>query len=273
MASGSRSKKLPQLADYVRAQPAIPSMSGWEAFGCLSSLGLVAAGIWMIRSGNPGWGWGTVAFGFPGMPIMGSWLSKHFGRPRTEDQVRTQEARQVIQKLRGYLDGGRLHRHLEPVAAALLEQGARNWCRIRETLGGDAWTDPQLPQHWKDIRSQSLSAADRAMEDQILLLRSSIKSQPRADDWQIAFTEFLNELLGRPSEAEDVRFPVEFEPAREIGSKLGRLASEVEEASKRLLTDGFAQNKYSSGRSIDAVLGELRAIQEAESELGQETRG
>lgn len=271
--AGSRSKKLPNLSEYVRAAPTRPSFDGVWGIGCLAMCAsLVSAFVFRDSLGL--WGIiGLVALAFPILPVIFHEIEKRKMEPKNELEKRSQEASELIQRFKGYLDGGRLHRHLEPVAAAVLEQSARNWIRVRDAVQGEVWAHPQLPQHWKDIRDQSLKAANGAMEDIILLLRTSVKTQPKAEDWQVAFTEFFDELLGRDRPPEDTRIPPEFEPAVEIGQKLARLANEVEEASRRLHRDEFVKTQYTSSQSIDVILGELHAINEAETELQQDVRG
>jgi len=58
---------------------------------------------------------------------------------------RNEELNEVLKRLRGYLDSGKLHRYLEPVAAALLEESAKNWKRVQEALKGPAWAQASLP--------------------------------------------------------------------------------------------------------------------------------
>jgi|CXWL01.1.fsa_nt_gi hypothetical protein len=267
--AGRKSKRLPLFGEFVRQSKhahGVDDVEGWVS--ALVLAGTIGAGWFAWRYT----GWYTiplaVIFGAPTVAWLATSISNRIHKRSELELERLNKLKPLMRSLKGYLDSSRLHRHIQPIAAALFEECARNWQRIQESLNGPAWTQSNLPQHWKNVKYQSLQASELAMEDVVLLLQTSIVSQPKNEEWQTVFADFLRGLMGQEPTASDVdHFPAEYEAAREVAWKLQRLANEVESATKRLLLDEGVRKQFSSGDSLDLVLSELRAIQEAENEL------
>lgn len=267
--AGRKSKKLPLFGEFVQHSKHSQGVDDVEGMaGGISMMGMVAVGwfAWQFT------GWWTIPLVVVTCGPIVAWLvtaiSNRVHKRSDAELERLKKLKPLMKNLKGFLDSSRLHRHIQPVAAALFEECARNWQRIQEAANGPAWSQSNLPQHWKGVRDQSLLASELAMEDVVLLLQTSIVSQPKNEEWQTVFTDFLQGLIGQEPSAPDVdHFPAEYEAAREVAWKLQRLANEVEGATKRLLLDEGVRKQFSSGESLDMVLSELRAIQEAETEL------
>jgi hypothetical protein len=201
--------------------------------------------------------------------LIGVWI-RHISRPRTEEEERRREAHEAILFMNNALKTGKLHRRVDRAAGLLLEECARHWQRVQDALSGAFWEDRDLPAHWKQIRDQSLSAANRAMDDIIVMLRPVLESRQHQTSAQEFIGDILESFFNVDTSAPIEPLPAVYLPARDIAQKLVQLADEVEETSHRAASDASFREHYSSTTQIDQVLSELRAIKQAETELHQE---
>lgn len=166
----------------------------------------------------------------------------------------------------------RLHRDLAPTAAALLEEGARQWARIARALSTAFWQDEELADHWKTIRDHAAAGSDRAMLELLLLLQTSFRPNSGPQGWQAAVIDVVESFGGTVEiERGDDLLPVTFDQARELLAMMAELADEVERSSRELISSGVeaADDKLRSRLAIGQTLQELRAVREAEDELRQ----
>ena len=197
------------------------------------------------------------------------WVN-HLSRPRNEEEERRQEAHEAILFMNTALTKGKLHRRIDKAVGLLLEECARQWLRVHDAVSGTFWEDKNLPMHWKHVRDQSKSAANRAMDDLIVMLKPVLEARQQQTSTQEFIGDVLETFLNVPSEGPLEPIPAAFLPARDIAQKLMQLADEVEETAQRAAHDPSFREHYSSATQIDHVLSELRAIKQAESELHQE---
>lgn len=272
----SRRNDLPNLSKYV-AHTAQKSPEGQAAqtAGCmLSTIG--AAVAWFALSRIIGILFGGLISVFVVLPVLaalvGAWI-KHLTRPQTEADERRIEAHEAILYMNSAAAAGRLHRKLDPAAGMLLEECARHWARVHEALSGTFWEDKELPVHWKNVREQSLTAANRAMDDIIVMLKPILANRNPETSGQEFIHSIMESFFNVRTEIPIEPLPAHFLPARDIAQKLMLLADEVETTAQRAARDASYKDHYSSGSQIDVVLSELRAIREAETELEQDVRG
>lgn len=267
-----RNRKLPLLSDYLNERSPTSADSNRDTvsggIGFVASIGSMVA-TW------PFIGWWSIATGLCIVLPVVSGIIKSFWDwkwPLNDRQRRETEYEALHNELKGYLDDSKLDRHLDPICAALFEESARHWMRIKELLDGADWSRANLPSHYRMLRTESLAAADEAMEDLVLMLRKGILKQPKRKDWQDVFNDVLEFLGSKRIEWEDQRYPAEYGPARIIAGKLATLAEEVEAVAIKQASEAAESGAYSSPASIDAILVELRAIKQAETELHEDLR-
>lgn len=272
----SRRSQLPNLSKYIEeTAKRSPEGQAAQATGCmLSGIATAIVGFMLARFMGPVVA-GTISL-FVVLPLLATlvagWI-KQLTKPRTEEEQRRHEAHEAILFMNNALTAGKLHRKLDPAAGLLLEECARHWARVHDALSGTFWEDKDLPAHWKNVRDQSLTAANRAMDDIIVMLKPVLASRNPQSSGQEFFSGIMEAFFNVQTEMPIEPLPAHFMPARDIAQKLMLLADEVETTAQRVARDESFKEHYSSGSQIDVVLSELRAIREAESELEQDVRG
>ena len=249
-----------------------PEPSGAQGAGCALSLILSAAAFIGLERILPLFFAGAVTL-FIVLPLLAgltaSWV-KHLARPKTEEQERRHEAHEGILFMSNALSMGKLHRRIDKAAGLLLEECSRHWLRVHDAVSGTFWEDKDLPEHWKHVRDQSKAAADRAMDDMIVMLKPVLEARTQQSSAQEFIGDVLETFLNVDSDGAVDPLPSTFLPARDIAQKLKQLADEVEETAQKAANDPSFREHYSSSTQIDQVLSELRAIKQAETELHQE---
>src|SRR5262249_9779672 len=107
------------------------------------------------------------------------------------------EAAEANELLADALRRGKLHRIAGEGTTTLLEACARNWSRVGEALESPFWTSPNLPAHYKSVREQTARAADRAMDEAVVMLHHELEMPYRsgiADRMSLA--EFVEGVFG-----------------------------------------------------------------------------
>lgn len=270
---GARPAKLPHLSQYVQHMAnRSPESQAAHAAGC--SLAVLATGVGfmlLMRLIHPLVA-GAIS-GFILLPLLATlaaaWVN-HLSRPRTEEQERRRQAHEAITFMNGALAKGKLHKKVDRAAGLLLDECARHWLRVQTAFSGAFWEDKDLSSHWKNIREQSLAAANRAMDDIVVMLKPVLETRQTQTSTQEIIGDILETFLNVPDNLPIEPLPASFLPAREIAHKLMQLADEVEETASRAARDASFREHYASSTQIDQVLGELRAIKQAETELHQE---
>lgn len=255
-------KPYPNLAAYFNATLTPPGPDAPAVWSM--SLAGVSTGL-MVMSILPVVGPAFLALGFVGFAsAVGVMTRSHYWpfRKIPNEDIRLKEAKVVAANLRQMITTRRFHRDLDPATVALLEDSARLWNRVRTALDHDFWNGAEVPPTYAVTRQQALRAADEGMADILLLykpnLPQKVESRPVLDYVAEAAENFG---FTRPQPSGDI--PPAYEPAREVHAKLARLAEEAE----RIAAAGRRIIPNAPGQSLDVVLGELRALREAESEL------
>ena len=273
----AKAKQTPYLADYLERASKVPNrfvedlLLGLGAvLGGIAALGVAIACLLsgMILAGT------AVIVGYP---LLVHFIQRGVLRlrgPRTSRDRRMAELRRVARNMKPYLHGRRLSKSLGHATASLLEESARNWTRARTALNDPFWNDADLPSHWRALRVHALEAVDDAMGDLVLLAQPYMKTVSPKTDWQDVVGNVVGGLLGVDTQKQDDEpLPPVFWAARDISEKLKLLASQVEQATQQVIRERPTNESIPSATSLDACLTELKSIQQAEGELGQELRG
>lgn len=283
-----RNKQLPYFSDYLTdlvkrtqvdgsrvgvAGAVLGIMGGFTgaAFGILSGTGAIhlsgpalAATILGIQ---------VATFG----GIFAYWLSeKRKAEARIANRDLYAEVRAVATQMYASLMRRKLHRDITPTAAAILEEGAHQWTRIQRALDTPFWKDETLAEHWRVIRDHALVNVDRAMLELILLLQTSYQPNSGPQGWQAVMVDVVEQLGGTVHiERGDDMLPVTFDQAQHLLLMMAELATEVENASRDLISAGVEQadDKLRSRLAIGQTLQELRSVREAEEELRRNLGG
>lgn len=200
--------------------------------------------------------------------MLGFWLHGRRQRAKVPESEFTREARGIASHLYSAAHKNRLHRTIEPSVADLLEESARNWNRLNGCLCSAYWTSKDLPAHWQSIRDSSRVAADRAMDELLVLLKGSLVGVPVRKSGLEEFVEDVVETYVKGSRKREVDLlPIGFEQARHIAERLKLLAAEIERCSTAILREEPVANQFNSTDAIDLALSDIRSVRAAEDEL------
>lgn len=268
---GGKAKQYPNLVNYLHQASRPPSVGA--ALGALP----VATAIWIGTS------WAVfsgimVAVGHAGMSVPAAFVAASLGvltargtRPAQSPQdARQAEARATADLMRKLLDLRRLHRDLDEASLTLLEECARHWSRIQSAFSTGFWVSEDLPPAYQSARDMALRAADEGMEDILLLYRPCLPGQVQNRQAFDYVEEALENYVFRAPTSNPL--PPAFGPARKIADKLQDLASEAEKMAQDVHRERVAEAPATPSNSLEASLGELRAIRQAEDELRQNLR-
>jgi hypothetical protein len=203
-----------------------------------------------------------------------SWFA--FNENRKEQAIIAQqplikEAHETVILMAGLMHRNRLVKSLDQPVGQLLDEAARHWERIMVTLDSPYWQNPNLADHWKRVRGQSVTAADQAMNEILVLLAHTVRPE-NAQGWQNVLEGLLEQYVGVARPEQSGPLPSGFFPAREIAEKLKILASETERLNMQVLQESESRN-IASTSAIDLCLNEMRNLEQAESELHQTMGG
>lgn len=195
-----------------------------------------------------------------------AYLNEKSEREELAKNPLAREAKETVKMLATLAQRRRLNTSLEKPVGLLLEESSRHWWRVMTATETAIWKDDNLADHWKAVRNQLRTAADQAMNEIILLLAHTVRTD--GGGWQSVLESLLNEYLGHERPESIGTLPAGYMPAREIAEKLKLLAAETERLSAEALTSN-TNRPLASGSAIDMCLGEIRSIQQAEAELHQ----
>ena len=294
MSSSSRSR-FPWFNEYLTTKAAEPQPQREQVAnitGCLLMvLGLPAAGV-LLGTATGNWlvGLGTALVGLPTLGGLWYWMHKKAAMPRSEEEKRAREFREVLGAFIQLRQQKKLNKWVDPAALQLLEAGAYHWRRVHDSLNGPFWSSNDLPSHYQTIRQQALSTANQGMAEMLAMGQSCIGKPDRdkKKDVENALSSLFEleiaDALGglrdiSRSDWRDYSFHSEagraiFEPCRQIAERLKSLADEIEavKADAVIQKVNATQDKPASTDAIDLILDELRAVKRAESELDGEER-
>ncbi|MGV3614596.1 MAG: hypothetical protein ACO1SV_04590 [Fimbriimonas sp.] len=267
---GGKARQYPNLVSYLHHASRQPERVAGRlplstAVGLTSGWGVFAIGATLLH--QPALAVPAAFLTF-GMGVLYSRTNRPAPSPRDR---RREEAREVGDIMRRCLDLRRLHRDLDEGSLTLLEECSRHWARIYGVFGSGFWSDEHLPTAYAAAREQALNAADEAMEDVLILYRpclpAEVKGRMAIDYVEEALEQYV--FKGQTGVGPS---PAAFGPARQIAEKLRDLANEAERIASDLHRERVTAPTGVSG-SLEASLGELRAIRQAEDELRQNLRG
>jgi hypothetical protein len=162
----------------------------------------------------------------------------------------------------------RLHKAIDAGSAHLLEESARYWREIKSSLEGPSWSGTQLPSHWKNVKTQALTATDEAMEEMLLLLQGSFHPYAGPQGLRANVENVVETFVTGPRFREADMLPAEFEPARKLAEKLKLLAKQIREATQDVAREAVILTPQEDvAAALDMAISDIRNIQSAEIEL------
>jgi hypothetical protein len=267
---GGKARQYPNLVAYLhhivrQPAPAMGRLPLSAAIGLTSAWGVFTAGATLLQQPGLSIPAAILTFG------LGALLSRGNKTEPTPRDRRRDEAREAGLKMRRCLELRRLHRDLDENSLFLLEECARHWSRVYSVFGTGFWNDPALATTYATARQQALEAADEGMEDVLILYGPLLPSEVNGRQAMDYVEEALENYVFRGQSGAG-HPPPAFHHARQIAEKLRDLADEAERIASDLHRERLTTPTATSG-SLDASLGELRAIRQAEDELRQNLRG
>lgn len=288
--AGRKLRRTPYLSGYLKRLKEEEEQTGLRMPGCYGSL--IGAAIFLPSTFFLGKLLGPFFGLLGGVAIAaasGFLATSVFERMRRRNlpsslRMRAWSAGEEVRRLQA---GRKLHKWMDPSVVHLLEAGAYHWTRVHTALATPAWQQAGLARHWTTVREQARQAAHDAMAELLVLSMSAISPPERdkEDELKDVIDDFLDldiadalqglKQIVRTDSAEwstpSSHARLVFEQGRAIAERLQRLADEVEQARVDVGQVGSPELGPESTQSIDIVLGELRAIRQAETELEQRT--
>lgn len=207
--------------------------------------------------------------------VVGAALAAFGLRPRkvlppTPEQQLAWRADDVAKQLQHHAHSNRLHRALHPAVGATLEECAGYWMRIANALDGAQWTGSETLPQWVSLRQEALAATKIAMDEALvhagstLILVAPAKPLEHVSDAleDIGFGPLVRN--GRDHEP----MPPSFRPVRDLAERLREMAERCETAATQRRQES-PEPVSAAFRRLDAALGEMRTLEEAEGELRQ----
>lgn len=285
--SGKRSKRFPYLRDYIdktleeatreMVQSVPPIAFGVAAMGAMALFAsLVAAGAWIAALA------GCAVFGVASLAVGATVVRRQRLQNDPEARRRSEVAR-FAGELKQLSEQRKLHRWVDPVALQYLEASAYQWARLRSALSGAQWSGPDVPPYWAGLKKQAEQAADLAMGDLMILCKGCV-GPPRQDKESeikgivedLVDLDIADALQGLKRMAssdwtayahQSPQLAAVLPTVRSVSERLASLAEEIGAKSAEFAQTGLPPMGARSVDSIDVVLGELRAVEQAEQEL------
>lgn len=206
---------------------------------------------------------------------MGSWKAFK-GVSTTVDRLDL-EAADANRMLGDALRRGKLHRIAGDATTSLLEECARYWSRAKQALESPFWSSPLLPPHYQSVRQQIARAADRAMDEAVVLLHNELEAPYKsgmAD--RVSVSELVEGIFGvqlPDAGASLAPLPFAYQNVRQLAHKLQELAENVEALTHEVAQDPAVKGEFQAETGLDLVISELQQIRQAEDELRQNITG
>lgn len=262
-------KPLPTFTEYLNF---LAKRSSDPVLGGLLAVSIMAVALSAVSMTSPaptGHLFSTVALVLSGIFLVAvATVSTIFWRKRSLRRLdpRFQLHEEAVALARQMLTSKRLHKDLDGSSAQLLEESACFWREIKAELDSPFWRNPELPVHWKTVRLQTSNAADAAMEEMLVLLRSSFHPADH-HGWEVMVEDVVETFVTGPKLRKGDRIPPGFAEARQIADKLKMAASQVRTAAAEITAESGTKPLLSSGAALDMAIGDMRSLQEAEQEL------
>ena len=250
---------------------------------------IVATVVWLV-SRDFGFAVLSAVVAWPASAVAWYVIDKRLRRPKSPDEAKRMESWKASHELLQLEQQRRFHKRMDPSMSQLLEAAAYHYARIQGAAAGSFWSSEKLPAHWRSVRNRSLEAAEQAMEE-LVTLATPCLGEPQTDRGT-AFKEAVADLvdldigmaidsLREVATADWTRYAhrspnlkAAFEPGRAIAERMKRLADEIEQRAEDAVKEsGQALPADAAVNSLDVVLSEISAVEKAEDELQQRTRG
>jgi len=259
------------LAAYLNARPHTPRFirSPRQELAALSGVFIVSAGAMGVFLGQAGPIAAALSLVAAATCGVRAFYAKPAARPTPEQELAL-SADDVVKQLQGHVHSNRLHRALHPAVGATLEECAGYWMRIATALDGPQWTGTETLPQWASLRQEALAATKIAMDEALvhagstLILVQPAKPLEHVSDAleDIGFGPLVRN--GRDHEP----MPPSFRPVRELAERLREMAERCETAATQRRQES-PEPVSAAFRRLDAALGEMRTLEEAEGELRQ----
>ena len=270
-------KRFPNLCIYVQHAMTRQVPSGQEigAVSLMTLAGLAVPGALVL----------SLVFAQPliGVLLGIAGLGSAFASIRTFKRVKAGvdrldlEAAEANELLADALRKGKLQRVAYDTTTTLMEACARNWWRVRQALESPFWTSPNLPPHYKTVREQTGRAADRAMDEVVVMLRNELEVPYRSGlANRLTLAEVVEGVFGvqiPDPNAVNAPLPVSFGAVRKLADKLDDLAQGVESLTLEIAQDPGVQSEFKADTALDMAISDVNSIRQAEDELRQNLRG
>lgn len=191
--------------------------------------------------------------------------ARRFRRPSplpSPEQALATEADGVLRRISPSIASGKLHRAFHPAVAATLEECATYHARVVSALDEGRWESRD------DLRASALAAAKVAMDEAIVAAGRTLPyvSEPRPLE---SISDALEDVgFGPLTRRRDEPIPPGFRPVRDLAEGLRELAVRCETAAVQRREES-PETISPAFRHLDATLGEMRRLEEAEAELRQ----
>lgn len=257
---GPPSPRYPMLSAYVATRPRLVALRPTDrtGFAVVALTGAVLAFVSFFTDALVLFPLGATLAGVFGFL---AWRMQT-APPRTPEQALATEADGVLRRISPSIASGKLHRAFHSAVAATLEECATYHARIVAALDEGRWESRD------DLRASALAAAKVAMDEAIVAAGRTLPyvSEPRPLD---AVSDALEDvgfgpLTRRPTEP----LPPGFRPVRDLADGLRELAVRCETAAVQRREES-PEAISPAFRHLDATLGEMRRLEEAEAELRQ----
>ncbi|HEY0866361.1 MAG TPA: hypothetical protein VGE01_03225 [Fimbriimonas sp.] len=265
-----KSKQHQQLTQYLREAARRRTLPGESVPAAVIALAMVLTlmmGLLLHTS--------ALLMVVPLLAIVGlfAWQKTQVKKREPDAREKLQmEAKPVIETMLAHAESKRLHRELDQASVALLEECARYYWQVRQVFDSVFWTSESLPMQYAGLRDQALKAADSTMDELMLLYRNSLPERPKGTQ-PLEFVEDVVEEYVRKKPRTVDFIPTTFDPTRKIAEKLRLLAEEADRVSQEINAEMSLPSLTNPGSALDASIGELRQIRQAEEELRQNLGG
>lgn len=284
------SRKFPYLTGYLDVKDEEADrelLASVPGRAWLAGLGFAAGALLVVGLIASSWVLGAIVAGAGALSLVAMLTLLHRKKRLREDprEVRRRQVFGVVKELRSLENQRKLHKWMDPVALHLLEAGAYHWTRITKTLESPQWNPRDLPQYWVQIKQQVYEAANEGMADLVLLTRSCLgpPQKDRQSDIKTIVESFVDleiadALQGMKQMAnadwtayahQSPQAQAVAQHGRLIAERLQDLADDVEAKSSEIALSSSTMSGLQSLEALDGVLGELRSVREAESEVQQ----
>lgn len=255
---GGRAKQMPYFSDYVASRVEArraSTLRGHRWVGLRFGVPMIAGGALLMALRMP-----QVAILLVLLGILGLYAYPELAKMR--DQREAALRRDALEHLHQLLLDRKLHRALEPALMEVLESGARAYRDAKQRLESPLW-NAQSGGHWSSLSGHLSQAMDTAMEDLCLIAAASVRPVPTTNALQDLVDDVAQAIHPAPTE-----WTPEMERARQLAEKLVRVAAEVERSTQDVKPS--LAGRMDSDIALDAALGELKTLREAEKELNQD---